>query len=38
LTPDDLEAVEERMRAQVSADLPFERSDLDRDGALQMLG
>ena len=38
LTPADLEAVEERMRAQVTADLPFERSELDRDGALAMLG
>jgi threonyl-tRNA synthetase len=38
LTPADLEAVEEKMRAQVAADLPFERSETDRDGALQMLG
>jgi threonyl-tRNA synthetase len=38
LTPADLEAVEERMRAQVGADLPFERSELDREGALAMLG
>ncbi len=38
LTPADLEAVEERMRAQVAADLAFERSELDRDGALAMLG
>jgi threonyl-tRNA synthetase len=37
LTPDDLQVVEERMRAQVSADLPFERSELDREGALEML-
>jgi threonyl-tRNA synthetase len=38
LTPADLDAVEERMRAQVAADLPFERSELDRDAALAMLG
>jgi len=38
LTPADLEAVEERMRAQVAADLPFERSELDREAALGMLG
>ncbi|HEX2193934.1 MAG TPA: threonine--tRNA ligase, partial [Candidatus Limnocylindria bacterium] len=38
LTPADLEAVEERMRAQVGADLAFERSELDREGALTMLG
>jgi threonyl-tRNA synthetase len=38
LTPADLEAVEERMRAQVAASLPFERSETDRDGALEMLG
>jgi threonyl-tRNA synthetase len=37
LTPADLDAVEERMRAQVAAGLPFERSELDRDGALAML-
>jgi threonyl-tRNA synthetase len=34
LTPTDLEAIEERMRAQVSADLPFERSELGRDEAV----
>ena len=37
LTPADLEAIEERMRAQVSANLPFERSELDREGALNQL-
>lgn len=37
LTPADLEAIEERMRAQVSANLPFERSELDRDAALNQL-
>ena len=31
LTPADLEAIEERMRAQVTANLPFERSELDRE-------
>lgn len=34
LTPADLEAIEERMRAQVAADLPFERSEVGRDEAL----
>jgi threonyl-tRNA synthetase len=38
LTPADLEAVEEGMRAQVAAGLPFERSELGRDAALAMLG
>lgn len=38
LTPADLEAIEERMAAQVAADLPFERSELDRPGALEQLG
>jgi threonyl-tRNA synthetase len=38
LTPADLEQVEERMRAQVAADLTFERSETDREGALEMLG
>jgi threonyl-tRNA synthetase len=38
LTPADLETVEERMRAQVAGDLPFERSELDRDAALAALG
>jgi len=37
LTPADLEAIEERMRAQVSANLPFERSELERDAALNQL-
>ena len=37
LTPTDLEAIEERMRAQVSANLPFERSELDRASALNQL-
>jgi threonyl-tRNA synthetase len=37
LTPADLEAIEERMRAQVSANLPFERSELDREAALNQL-
>jgi threonyl-tRNA synthetase len=38
LTPADLEQIEERMQAQVAKDLPFERSELDREGALAMLG
>jgi threonyl-tRNA synthetase len=37
LTPADLEAIEERMRAQVSGNLPFERSELDREAALNQL-
>jgi threonyl-tRNA synthetase len=37
LTPADLEAIEERMRAQVGAGLPFERSELDRETALNQL-
>jgi threonyl-tRNA synthetase len=37
LTPADLEAIEERMRAQVTANLPFERSELDRESALNQL-
>ena len=37
LTPADLEAIEERMRAQVTADLPFERTELDRPAALDQL-
>jgi threonyl-tRNA synthetase len=37
LTPADLEAVEERMRAQVAANLAFERSELDRASALNQL-
>jgi threonyl-tRNA synthetase len=34
LTPADLEAIEERMRSQVAADLPFERSEVGRDEAV----
>jgi threonyl-tRNA synthetase len=34
LTPIDLEAIEEQMRGQVVADLPFERSELGRDEAV----
>jgi len=34
LTPADLEAIEERMRSQVAADLPFDRSELGRDEAV----
>ncbi|HTE66882.1 MAG TPA: threonine--tRNA ligase [Candidatus Binatia bacterium] len=37
LTPADLEAIEERMRAQVAADLPFERTELDRPAAIEHL-
>jgi threonyl-tRNA synthetase len=37
LTPADLEAIEERMRAQVSANLPFERTELEREAALNQL-
>jgi threonyl-tRNA synthetase len=37
LTPADLDAIEERMRAQVAADLPFERTELDRPAALEQL-
>jgi threonyl-tRNA synthetase len=37
LTPADLEAIEERMRAQVGANLPFERTELDRETALNQL-
>jgi threonyl-tRNA synthetase len=37
LTPADLEAVEERMRAQVGANVPFERTELDREAALNQL-
>jgi threonyl-tRNA synthetase len=37
LTPGDLEAIEERMRAQVAANLPFERTELDRQAALNQL-
>ena len=34
LTPADLEAIEERMQAQVGANLPFERSEIGRDDAI----
>src|SRR6266498_4031627 len=34
LTPDDLAAIEAAMAEQVTADLPFERSELPRDVAL----
>ncbi len=34
LTPADLEAIEAKMREQVSADLAFERTELDRTAAL----
>jgi threonyl-tRNA synthetase len=34
LTPADLEQIEDRMRAQVKADLPFERSEIGRDEAI----
>ena len=34
LTPADLPAIEERMRAQVTANLPFERSEIGRDEAI----
>src|SRR5688500_10223425 len=37
LTPADLEAIEERMRAQISANLPFERTELERQAALNQL-
>jgi threonyl-tRNA synthetase len=37
LTPADLEGIEERMRAQVAAKLPFERSEMGRDAALELL-
>ena len=37
LTPADLEAIEERMRAQVGANLAFERTELERDAALNQL-
>ncbi len=37
LTPADLEAIEEGMRDQVAADLPFERTELDRAAALSRL-
>src|SRR5678810_555375 len=34
LTPADLEAIEAKMREQVAANLPFERSELGRDEAV----
>ena len=37
LTPTDLEAIEERMQAQVAADHPFERFEQDRSTALAEL-
>ena len=37
LTPADLDAIEARMLAQVSADLPFERSEVPREAALAEL-
>jgi threonyl-tRNA synthetase len=37
LTPADLEAIEAKMGEQVSADLPFERTELERDAALAQL-
>ena len=37
LTPTDLEGIEERMRAQVTGNLAFERSELDRSAALNQL-
>jgi threonyl-tRNA synthetase len=37
LTPADLESIEEKMRAQVAADLPFERYEQDRETALAEL-
>jgi threonyl-tRNA synthetase len=35
LNPDDLAEIERRMQAIVEADLPFQRRELDRDGALR---
>jgi threonyl-tRNA synthetase len=37
LTPADLEAIEAKMGEQVAADLPFERSEMDRAAALELL-
>src|SRR5436853_5755776 len=37
LTPADLETIEAKMREQVAADVPFERSELSRDAALAQL-
>src|SRR5438105_4631986 len=36
LTPEDLERIEERMRAMVAKDVPFERSELDVPEALEL--
>lgn len=35
LTPDDLQAIEGRMREQVAAAMPFERREMDRDAAVE---
>ena len=35
LTPDDLPAIEERMRARMASDVPFERSEMSRGEALK---
>src|SRR4029077_15634330 len=37
LTPGDLEAIEAKMREQVAADVPFERSESSRDEAVAQL-
>jgi threonyl-tRNA synthetase len=36
LNPEDLAEIERRMQAIVEADLPFQRRELDRDGALRL--
>ncbi len=38
LTPEDLVAIEVGMRRQIAADLPFERTELDRADALSKVG
>src|SRR3981081_1406675 len=38
LQPDDLEKIEERMRAMVKKDVPFERSEMDVPQALDFFG
>lgn len=38
LTPDDLEDIEKRMKQIIKANVPFERHELDRDGALTVFG
>src|SRR5437868_10368089 len=38
LGPDDLAKIEERMRAMVQKDVPFERGELDVPGALKLFG